>query len=652
MKRLYILFQILHNMGLRYVLFRTLHEVQVRTGLLRQRFPIDLPAQDFIPLAGWRTSDIPFFFDSTSLSNPTFIPADLSSLTERVKALREGKLLFFGSTWYTVTDWLTNPKTGYRYDSTQHWTEIPDLSPEAGDIKYVWEKSRFTFLYDLIRYDFHLKEDQAEHVFSEIESWIEANPVNCGPNWRCSQEITLRVLNWTFALQYYRHSPQLTEERFSRILNSLYRQMQHVEMNIHFSRIAVRNNHALTETLGLYLVGLLYPFFPESTRWKRQGKQWFEEEVAYQIYQDGTFLQFSMNYHRVVVQLLTWGIQLAHRNGERWSEVVYDRALKSLQFLRACQDDTSGWLPNYGNNDGALFFPLSECHFRDYRPQLYALATTLGQVPDYGPGPWEEEAFWLAGTTTVHKPKNQSSAVVTATVATATVETAAVAMVAHPLFHAFHQGGYFILRDQGTLTFIRCGSYRDRPFQADNLHLDIWVDGENILRDAGSYQYNTDEELVRYFAGTASHNTVMLGDSDQMRKGPRFIWYDWVRRSGGEWNEAADKIGFRGWFEGYSHLSPGIIHTRCVTKISGLLHWIVEDEILNAPPDLPMHQLWHPSETFLEKYEITASDQQGLLSLTLTEGWYSELYGTKVSTPRLVFTTSRRYIRTEIRVKS
>ena len=77
--------------------------------------------------------------------------------------------------------------------------------------------------------------------------------------------------------------------------------------------------------------------------------------------------------------------------------------------------------------------------------------------------------------------------------------------------YAFDKGGYYVLRDQGTLTFIRCGHYKDRPFQADNLHLDIWVNGENILRDAGSYLYNTDERWTRYFAGTASHNTVMVG---------------------------------------------------------------------------------------------------------------------------------------------
>src|SRR6202008_329474 len=95
-------------------------------------------------------------------------------------------------------------------------------------------------------------------------------------------------------------------------------------------------------------------------------------------YEDGTFLQFSMNYHRIVVQLLTWGITLCEKNGERFAPVVYDRAKKSVTFLRTCMVEENGWLPNYGANDGALFFKLSTAHFRDYRPQLQALAATLG----------------------------------------------------------------------------------------------------------------------------------------------------------------------------------------------------------------------------------------------------------------------------------
>ena len=77
-------------------------------------------------------------------------------------------------------------------------------------------------------------------------------------------------------------------------------------------------------------------------------------------------------------------------------------------------------------------------------------------------------------------------------------------------FHQFNLGGYYILREKDTLTFIRCGNHKDRPSQADNLHLDIWYKGENILLDGGSYKYNTSDEDIKYFMGTASHNTVML----------------------------------------------------------------------------------------------------------------------------------------------
>lgn len=646
--------QIFHNMGFRYVAYRAWHEVEKRTGLLKRRFPTKLIDQKFLSKAEWGTLPVHFFDRS-----PTFQLADweLSALKNRVAAFRRGYLTFFSAQEYEVKDWHTNPATGYRYDATKHWTEIPDFSPEAGDIKYVWEKSRFAFLYDLIRYDHHFKEDQSETVFGEIDSWIAENPVNCGPNWRCSQEISLRVMNWTFALHYYKNSPALTPERFLQIVHSINRQMQHVAAHIQFSRIAVRNNHALTETLALYLVGLLYPFFPESTRWKKDGKRWFEKEVAYQIYEDGTFLQFSMNYHRVVVQLFTWAIQLAHLNGERWSELLYERARKSLYFLRTCQDDTTGWLPNYGNNDGALFFPLSESHFRDFRPQLNALARALGEGELYKEGVGPEEAeWWQPLSVRAQNAKKRSS---TAAAAAAVEDLhKVVSSVEGPHTeteipdgtYTFDEGGYYVLRDQGTLTFIRCGHYQDRPFQADNLHLDIWVNGENILRDAGSYLYNTDERWTRYFAGTASHNTVMLGGYDQMRKGPRFIWYDWIKESQAGWYHH-DPFVFEGEFTGFRQSGQPITHRRRVTKAEGEKRWVVEDWLHNAPAGVPLHQIWHPGKGFADQFTIKTYDPSGNEILPIeTEGWYSEKYGQKVAVSRLVFSTSERYLRTEINV--
>ncbi len=515
-----MLLQWLRNMGFRYVLFRIGFEVQKRTGLLKIRFPKYTENLEFISLLEWRNLSLPYFKPNFPALYTLKNDADLGVLRGRVKGMRQNKFQWFSGKVYELSDWHTNPVTGYRYHESQHWSEIPDFLPEAGDIKYVWEKSRFCFLYDIIRYDFYFGEDQSDIVLYIIENWIDMNPVNCGPNWKCSQEISLRVLNWTFALQYYKHSHTLTADRLMKILNSVYRQMQHVYAHAQFAKNLVRNNHAIAEALALYSTGLMYPFFAASTLWKEKGKVWFENEVGYQLDPSGTYLQHSMNYHRMVVQLLTGAIQMAHLHGEQWSDTVYSRARQCVLFLRKFQDEKTGWLPNYGNNDGTLFMPLSNGHYRDFRPQLNALAKVLDIELGYTGAVCQEEALWLGIS------KNELAEVEPYT---SGVE-----------YTAIH--GYYSLKEASVLTFIRCGSYTHRPFQSDNLHIEIWVNGDNILRDAGSYSYFDEDNTSNYFTGTASHNTVMLANFDQMKKGPHFMWDQWITWSKGGWRVGKNRI--------------------------------------------------------------------------------------------------------------
>ncbi len=561
---------LVRNMGLRYVAFRVKFALQTKAGLLKKKFPTAPPEKSFLSLEEWRKNAKPFFFESReSLTIPKVRHADLE---ERYRDYKAGKLLFFNGGKLDIGtdyDWVKNPDSGFCYDRNAHWTDIQDYSATAGDIKFVWEKSRFSFLGDLIRYDYHFGQDCAADVFREIESWIDANPINCGPNYKCSQEISLRTLNWIFALYYYRNSPLLTEALFRKIMHVVYWSIHHVYHNIHFSRISVRNNHAITETLTLYLAGLLFPEFPEMVKWKADGKHWFEQEIAYQVYEDGTFLQFSMNYHRVLVQLLTWALRLAGANGESFAPVVRERAEKSLHFLYACMNDADGWLPNYGANDGALFFRLSSADYRDYRPQLETLARALGFTLE-GCEKAEEDAKWYGISGNFRKMARQQG-----------------------LF-SFPNGGYYLIREADTLTFLRCGNHKDRPGQADNLHLDIWHKGKNILLDGGSYKYNTDDTTLRYFMGTASHNTVQLGDADQMQKGGRFIWYYWTQTAGmPTLKEEADRYVFSGAIHAFRHLGAGIIHRRHLVKKKGEAVWEIEDVIENAPAGVPVRQLWH-----------------------------------------------------------
>jgi outer membrane protein assembly factor BamB len=611
--------QLLANMGLRYVAYRLFYELKRKSGALKWKFPAHIQPAQLINLSEWKTISKPFFFQSREDLQLEKKPNN--QLKESFENAIKGKIQFFSSGYFdlgTDYDWIKNPETGYKYDIRKHWTEINDFSKEAGDIKYVWEKSRFSFLYTIIRYDYHFNKDHSEFVFQQITDWIEKNPLNFGPNYKCSQEISLRLLNWIFALYFYKNASVLTEAIFQKIIQSIYWQLHHVYKNIRFSKITVRNNHALTETLALYIIPTLFPQFPNASGWKRKGKKWFEEEVAYQIYEDGTFLQFSMNYHRVAVQLLTWAIKVSELNNETLAPVVYDRAYKSIDFLYQCQEDSNGYLPNYGSNDGALFFKLSDNNYRDYRPQLNALHILLTGKSLY-PEASEDVAWYGAKSKPHFNPLKKQFGICT-----------------------FELGGYFLIREADTLTFIRCGKHFDRPAHADNLHIDIWYKGENVLLDGGSYQYNTEEKLSKYFVGTASHNTVMLGDEDQMLKGSRFIWYYWSQAIEANLEEQDEYYEFSGKISCFRQLSGKIVHGRFVRKIKGKPEWIVTDVIENKPDSINICQMWH---TLSSQITFKSTGKK-----SITKGLFSDYYGKKEDNIQIEFETKEQFIKTNIQI--
>jgi len=611
-------------MGWRYVIFRSGFEFKKRTGLLKKGFPVKPELKYFYTLSSWKTNARPFFFGSKKDLQFKFPLSE--ELTTAYQKLSAFEYTFFSSLEFKLGDkfdWVTNPENGFRYDDKAHWIDINDYSQEAGDIKFVWEPSRFSNIYTFIRYEQYSGVDCSKQVFGQIEDWISKNGINCGPNFKCSQEISLRILNWTFAIYYYKDSPNLTESLFEKIQHYIYWQTHHVYNNINFSRIAVRNNHAITETLLLYISGTLFPGFPESAKWTRDGKRWFEEEIAYQIYEDGTFLQFSMNYHRVVIQLLTWAIRLSELNCDKFNSTVYERAKKSLIFLTNCLDEKSGWLPNYGANDGALFFKLNDNHYRDYRPQLEALSTVLGLRWKYGAF---EDVYWYG-----MQPANSPEAVEITKGAS-----------------AFNNGGYYLFRQENSLSFIRCGNHHDRPSQADNLHLDIWYKGINLLHDAGSYKYNTDEKTIRYFMGTRSHNTVMLDGYDQMQKGPRFIWYQWSQCESIKTEENEDVFIFEGTINAFQHISKNITHTRKIVIYKNKPVWEINDIINGKPEGLKLNQLWHTCYPEMLNFETSAAS--GKITSEIHEGYYSAFYGKKEVCTELVFSNEGNSLKTIISI--
>lgn len=589
-------YRIFKSKSIRYILFRSKHFFERKVGILALKFPVNPKPVRLPSLIDWKNSSSKYLFaDRKSIDIYKHITPQSEVDTKRIL---NGDIKFFSNVWFELGlnyDWVTNPSTGFKYDLI-HWTKIESIDEEAGDIKFTWEPSRFCFLYTIIRYDYNFNADHSEWVINRILDWIEHNPINCGPNYKCSQEISLRVLNWLFALNFYKDSVSLTDEKWDRIITSLYWQIHHVYYNINYSLLTVRNNHAITETLTLYIIGLLFPSFPKSKKMKRFGKRRFEQEIEYQFEPDGSYLQNSMNYQRVVTQLLTLGIALADKNNEIFKNFVYDRAYANINFLYQCMDEKTGMLPNYGSNDGALFFPWHDSDYCDFRPQILDLESLL--LPKG------------------YAPLKKQEGVI-----------------------SFKNGGYYLISNRETLTFFRCGSYKQAT-PADQLHIDVWYKGENVLMDAGSYMYNTEEKIARYFSGSESHNTLLLGINDQMLKGPRFMWFFPPTIVGVDVSETTDYYEISGQIVAFKQVKPDISVVRTVRKYKDMTRWEITDKVDRKPSGIEIRQIWHTKSDCLKIYSNGKRKDK--------IGYYSRYYGSMKENRQIEFLTDNESIITII----
>ncbi|HRQ22213.1 MAG TPA: heparinase II/III family protein, partial [Anaerolineales bacterium] len=182
------------------------------------------------------------------------------------------------------------------------------------DIKYVWEPNRFAFVYTLVRaYAATNDEKYAGAFWGLIQDWAECNPPNTGANWKDGQEIALRLMAWTFGFYAFIHSPQTTNLQISQFTQLVAAQAERIHANIGYA-ISTRSNHTISEAFGLWMVGLLFPELKSAEKYFTLGKRLLEEEATKQIFPDGSYAMYSLNYHRFILHLYLYAIRLADIN--------------------------------------------------------------------------------------------------------------------------------------------------------------------------------------------------------------------------------------------------------------------------------------------------------------------------------------------------
>ena len=571
--------------GWSWVFQRAFLELQWRSGWNKLRFPMREWAEDELArwvrpgiptsaegyAAYWRDNRQPYFFDSGQREiyrqalHKLLGPDGIQQLTEEANQITVGHFKYFSHRYGelgTPPTWNVNPLTQQATSPTTHWSEIPMFSKATGDLKYIWEPARFEIAYTLSRAYWATSDERYVEAFWQIvESFYAANPPNHGAHWRCGQETSLRLMALCFALYAFAQSPATTPQRLTMLAGMIAAQADRVAKWHAYAHLQ-RNNHAISEGVGVWLVGLLFPEFEQAQAWRELGRQVLTYEAEHQIGVDGSYIQNSFNYHRVMMQDYIYALRLGEVLGDRLEPVIYERLGSACSFMYQVQDLQTGNVPFYGADDGALITPMNSCGYHDFRPVLDPAYYLLNHRRLYpGDEPFEEDLLWLFGTDALEAPVNA-------------VEQTSFAATS---------GGYYTLRGKHSFGLTRATTYQYRPAQADMLALDLWWRHQNVLIDPGSYSYFEEPPWNNSLSATAVHNTVTIDDQDQMKRGPRFIWEDWTRSEVVEHTRSElGAIGvFEGLHRGYERLEQSVTHHRAVIRV-GDDCWIVVDVLRGA----------------------------------------------------------------------
>jgi hypothetical protein len=506
-----------------------------------------------------------------------------------------------------VPDWHANPfRPGVRADATRPWAQIPDFDPALGDIKTVWECSRFEWLIPMAQRAALGNKVELDRLNRWLNDWAKQNPPYLGVNWKCGQEASIRVLHLATAAMLLRQEGAPLPG-----LQAMIR--------VHLKRIAPtmayaigqQNNHGTSEASALFIGGSWLAACGDEAgaRWARTGRKWLEERARTLIEPDGTFSQYSMAYHRLMLDSFSIAETVRQRLVQKpFSPTLFQKLRAATLWLAQMVDPESGDAPNLGANDGARLIPLNDAPFRDFRPSLQLAAALFCDARAIKPaGDWDQAVAWL------DVPLPQQA-------------------LPPPASAGFDQGGMHLLRRNETVAYLRYPRFRFRPSQADALHLDLWHKGQNLLRDAGTFSYNVSEADTAYFNGTQSHNTAEFDARDQMPRLGRFLFGSWLRSKDVTFGEHEAGAGYTDRWGAHHHRHISLDDNRllCRDRLSGkarnaVIRWRL------APGD------WVADGNHVGngKIKIHVSSPDGISAIRLAKGFESRCYLQKSEVPVL-----------------
>ena len=404
-----------------------------------------------------------------------------------------------------------------------------------GDIRTNWELNRHRQFAVLAKSYFVTSTDDYLSELSDLfEDWNEQNPFMWGPEWASPMEESIRLINWLVTAAFLEAAgDETTDGLRKRLVVGAWVMAAHVRQ--HYSRYSSANNHTVVEAAGVAVAATVFG----EREWFDEALALLESEVAHQTYPDGVNKEQALHYQLFVMEALCLVSHVLRTIGKALPASLAERLHSMARYARACSVG-GGKYVEFGDDDEGVILCFSQGKQR-YPEYVLAFATLELEAGCR----WAEDALCCETIAWLYERARLEAA-------------AALPLVANRAVESFLDGGDTVVRfdegravlafDHGPLGFGRLAAHG----HADALSIQLYVDGEPVLIDPGTFIYNGDRSMRDKFRSTCVHNTVCVGGRDQSEALGPFLWGRKASVSGFALEECEGCIIMSAEHDGYS----------------------------------------------------------------------------------------------------
>lgn len=527
------------------------------------------------------------------------------SLLERADAVAAHRFDLLGSGPVELgeeIDWSLDFKSGRRWP-LKHSLLIEAFYFDDSDIKVPWELSRCQHM-PLLAAAFKLSGERRylDELGAQLSHWIEANPVEMGPNWICTMDVAIRAANWVAALALCAEEAA-AEAWGERAIESLLLHGRYIRS--HLETAEARTNHYLSDVAGLVVVAALFSRGEEGAAWGLWAIDELIAEMEHQVREDGCGHEASIPYHRLVCELFIYGTQAGESLHPGAFPAWYEERLVRMLDFVAAYTRPDGLAPQIGDNDDGRFLPLDDYGHGDFRSHLHL----FGQA---------ERSY---------EPATRSI--------------------------AFPAGGYYTMRHGDLYVLVRCGDTGvygvGGHAHNDQLSFELSAGPTPLIEDPGVGTYYEGEDERLRFRSTGFHATLRIDGAEQneLPPYPRFPLGNRSRAEAIEWLTEPERTAFSGRHHGFEALPAPALHERRLELDAGSCELTIVDTVssdaehrldwafpLGRCADVGIRDGIAVAEFGAVRLSIAVEEAE----LAIEDGSYSPAYG--VTEPR-TFVTAR-----------